>query len=125
MVNSYVPSEAQQFWQSAVFQRDGAHPHNTAIFIGLCMNCFQIDWLEDVVHQVGQQAHRTLPQPNFLLGFVKDKVYKTSVPSFSLVKRRIATAVKSISQEILSNFWLILESLLHAVIQESSGHIER
>lgn len=51
------------------------------------------------------------------------QVYQISMPSLVPLKRRIKTATRFVSQEILKIVWIHLKNRLHTDIQEWSGQI--
>lgn len=125
MLNTYVRSEAAMFPQNALFQQDGAPPHTTREVRSLLNELFPNSWIGRYGPRAWPARSPDLTPPDFFLwGFVKDKVFETSVSNITQLKRRITTAIRSVTQEMLNNVWRNLENRFHAIIRESGGHIE-
>lgn len=59
-----------------------------------------------------------IPEEIFLWAFVKDKVYWNSVSNILQYEGRVSTEIKTMSQKILNNVSIYLESRFHAVSRE-------
>lgn len=90
------------------------------------MKCLQILRLEYMV-QFDQQNYRGSPTGFFLRNLVKDQDYRTSVPYSSEVEQRIRTQIIALSQKIIENSGIRLNSFsgLHAVNWKSGSPLER
>lgn len=98
-------------------------------FIFFQMKCFRNQGLEDMVQEVGQEVgqhhfYETKHAKISLLGFVDGKMCWNSVINLSQLRQRLATAIRSVKQEILNNGWKNLKFRLHADFQECQVFIE-
>lgn len=91
-------------------------------FVFSWMEYFRIHGLQDMVQQAGQRDQRlnlTALFPTVLPE--SSQVFSSSAPSSTDPKWRIATASRTVSQEVLNNVWTNFEIRLHAVIWASGG----
>ncbi|GBN20813.1 hypothetical protein AVEN_168688-1 [Araneus ventricosus] len=56
--------------------------------------------------------------------FVKNIVYKTPVPSFDELKRRIVTAIQNVTPQMLENTWREIEFRLDVLRATKGSHVQ-
>jgi hypothetical protein len=61
---------------------------------------------------------------DFLWGYVKDMVYKTSVTSVDQLKLRIVAAIETVTPQMLENTWREIEYQLDILHAMKGVHVE-
>ena len=125
LLDTYVRDEAPNFPTNALFQQDGASPHTSHEARELLGDIFGENWIGKYGPQNWPARSPDLTPPDFFLwGYVKDRVFRSSVNNLTQLKRRITRAVRSVTPEMIKKVWNNLENRLDAIIREGGGHIE-
>lgn len=109
----------------AIFQQDGAPPHYSLEVRQLLDEKLPDSWIgRGGPTRWPPRSPDLTPLDFFLWGYVKDKVYVTPCPNLTQLKRRITTAIRSVSVEMLLKVWENSQARLSTVIRENGGHFE-
>lgn len=102
MLHSSILSEAGQFLENGVLQQDGAPPRITRAVCSCLHEMFLKLWSARC-GPAGRPAksYYLASLHFFLLGFIKNQLYRTSVPSTKLLESRIATAIRIFVRNLL------------------------
>lgn len=57
-------------------------------------------------------------------GIVKDKVYQTLYLSLKKLKRRMTSAIRSVTTQTVENLWKNAEDHQNTIVRGNGGHIE-
>lgn len=94
-------------------------------FCSLLEKMFPTSWIRRYSPSICPERSIYLtPLDLFLCGFVKEQVYRTSVPDSAKLENRILKGIRTVRQGVLRSIRINLKSWLHAVIQEYGGHME-
>lgn len=120
----FVHSKPQKVPQNALFEQDGGTFHRRCDVHTLLDELFPSYWTRSYGLQNWCERSPDLKPPDFLCRFVKDKISETPVHILSQLKRRIRTAMKSVSQEMMKTFWFKVENRLHGDIRVYDSQIK-
>ena len=125
MLNNYFLPMLPNLPNNVLFQQDGAPAHYDRRVAGVLNENLSSAWIgrRGPINWPARSPDLT-PLDFFLWGHVKDMVYRTPCRNVTQLKRRITTAVRTISGEVLGNVWRNLKERLNAVIREDGGHVE-
>ncbi|GBO29186.1 hypothetical protein AVEN_124673-1 [Araneus ventricosus] len=125
MLEMYAVPQMQQHQPDVIFQQDGAPPHWGMIVRDIldenfpdrrCGRGGPIPW--------PPSSPDITPLDFFLWSFVKNIVYKTSVPSLDELKRRIVTAIENVTSQMLENTWREIEFHLDVLRATKGSHVQ-
>ena len=96
------------------------------MFVGFWMQHFQTGGLREMVRLPGHHDHQISPPPltSFLGGYVKNKVFSTSVPDITNLKARITDAFARITEHMLENTWRKIDCRLEVLRATKGAHVE-
>ena len=95
------------------------------MFVGFWIQHFQTGGLREMVRHPGQPRSPDItPLDFFLWGYVKDKMFSTSVPDITNLKARITDAFATITEDMLENTWRETDNRLDVLRATKGAHVE-
>ncbi|KFM68198.1 hypothetical protein X975_25037, partial [Stegodyphus mimosarum] len=125
MLENFVFPQLEELQPHVFLQQDGAPPHWGTIVRSSLNDYFTGRW-------IGRGSPIPWPprSPNithlgfFLLGFVKDNIYKRRVSNISDLKVRITTAITSLDADMLACTWHEIEYRLDILRATKGAHVD-
>lgn len=124
MLKTFIRSEAQQFLQKVVLQRDRATYISSPCLYHLGWNF--PEFMNGKIWSITSASKITWPSliGVLLLVILKHQVYWDSRPILLHRKQKFTTAVKTVNSRIINQAWIGLVNRLHTNIRELGGHIK-
>ncbi|KFM71819.1 hypothetical protein X975_22357, partial [Stegodyphus mimosarum] len=124
-VTFMVTASIEELQPRVFSQKDGAPPHWGTIVHTSLNDHFIGRWIgrEGRIPWPPRSPDIT-PLDFFILGFVKNNVYRRSVPNIDDLKARITTAVASVDADMLAGTWCKIEYRLDILRATKGAHME-
>lgn len=123
MLDTYVPSDGQYFWQNAGLHQNGAIPYITRANRCPSYGMSPSSWTEGYGPACWPGRSSDLAySETFPLEFVINRWYQIFLTSLWPLQPKITTAIRTVSQDILNDGWTNLENWLPVFIRELGGH---
>ena len=124
MLKHYVVPQ-EEFQPRVVFQQDGAPPHWGLIVRDFLNETFPNRWIgRNGPTPWPPRSPDITPLDFFLLGYVKDRVYRTPVRDVETLQSRIIEVLAIVNEEMLENTWREIEYRLDTLRATNGAHVE-
>ena len=125
MLKHYVVPQLEEFQPRVVFQQDGAPPHWGLIVRDFLNETFPNRWIgRNGPTPWPPRSPDITPLDFFLLGYVKDRVYRTPVRDVKTLQSRIIEVLAIVNEEMLENTWREIEYRLDTLRATNGAHVE-
>ena len=125
MLKHYDVPQLEEFQPWVVFQQDGAPQHWGLIVRDFLNETFPNRWIgRNGPTPWPPRSPDIAPLDFFLLGYVKDRVYRTPVRDVETLRSRIIEVLATVNEEMLKNTWREIEYRLDILRATNGAHVE-
>lgn len=125
MLEQFATPQLQDLQPDVIFQQDGAPPHWGINVRNFLDTTFPGRWIGRDGPTCWLPRSLDITSLDFFLwGYVKDKVYATSIEDLDTLKQRISEVIASVTPDMLANTWREIEYRLDVLRATNGAHVE-